>query len=170
MRSTVLLLALLVALPAAAASQLPAWVRPGARLRVTTAAGEPVVGSLVRADPDSFSLQVGTDDEVTIPLAAVSRMDVSRERGSQFGAGARTGLVVGASFGAVTILSNGDVGNKGLGALVFGGVFGLIGAGVGGLIGSAMPTDVWEPIAVDGARVWIAPTTDRVSVGLSFHL
>ena len=57
-----------------------------------------------------------------------------------------THKLTGASFGVLAIVGNDDVGNKGLGAVVFGAMFGLIGAGVGGVMGSQVPRDVWEPI------------------------
>lgn len=172
MRSVMFVFALLLAHPAAALAQLPEWLRPGARLRLTTdAARDPVVGTMVRFDADSVSLRVaGSADVVTIPSGSVSRADVSRERGTLAGKGAILGLWVGGGFGVAAILSDGDVGNKGLGALVFGTVFGLLGAGVGGLIGATVHRDVWEPLSLHDARLSVVPASGRVRVGLSFRL
>ena len=173
MRSRMLFVALLLACPGDAIGQLPEWLRPGARLRLTTgAAHEPVVGTLVRFDTDSVSLRaVEGAVPVTIPFASVSRAEVVRERGTMAGAGARFGLLAGAGFGVVAALTDAELGNKELGALVFGGVFGLLGAGVGGLIGSAVPRDVWEPLPLHEARLSVAPVSGGgLRFGLSFQL
>ena len=150
MRPALFLLAITLAQPNDAFAQLPTWLRPGARLRLTFVADhKPVIGTLVRFDRDSVRvLPDHRRSDVTISFSTVSRVDVSRERHTRAGAGMRTGFVLGAGFGVLGTVSNNDIGNKGLAALVFGGVFGLLGAGVGGLVGATISADEWEPIGV----------------------
>ena len=174
MRSTVLLLALLVARPHGVAGQLPAWVRPGARLRVTTGATSPsLIGVFVGSSRDSLAIIADQSSDTTrVGLDLPSLIEVSRERGTRAGQGALIGFLIGSGSVLFVIATSGDeVPPSALGTLL-GGVFGGLGAGIGGHIGSRMATDVWEPVTPSGesARLRITPARHGVSIGLSFKL
>ena len=173
MRSLLLLLLVLPLMAGDAVAQLPSWLRPGARLRVTTeAASGPLVGVLVGSSPDSIAIIADrTADTTRLALAAANRIEVSRERGSLAGRGARIGLLTGSGVVLLVIgTSNDENPPTALGTVILAGVFGGIGAGLGGLMGSSVATDVWEPVAQKSARLLIAPSRRGVSIGLSFKL
>jgi len=172
-RSTVLLLAFLVAGPTGVASQLPTWLRPGARLRVTTGAtSRQLIGVLVSSSPDSFAIIADhTNDTLRVGLAAPSRVEVSRERRTRAGTGATIGALLGSGLVLLVIgTSDDEVPPNAAGTLVLCGLFGGLGAGLGGLIGSGVATDVWEPIGQASARIRITPAWHGVSIGMSFKL
>lgn len=173
MRCIVLLLALLLIHPRDVASQLPTWVRPGARLRVTTAATSPsLIGVFVGSSRDSLAIITDHSVDTTrVGLNAARRIEVSRERRTRAGLGARIGLLTGAGAVLLVIAGSGDdVPPSAAGTLLLCGAFGGLGAGVGGLIGSGVATDVWEPVAPESARLHITPGRRGVSIGLSFKL
>jgi hypothetical protein len=171
-RST-LLLAFLLALPGGAVGQLPGWLRPGARLRVTPRdASAPLVGVYVGSSTGSFTIVPDHgSDTVRVSLGLSGTIEVSRERRSYGGRGARIGAVVGSGMVLVVIASSDDeVPPSGLGTLVLCGIFGGMGAGLGGLIGSGFGRDTWEPIGPESARLLIAPASHGMSIGVSLKL
>jgi hypothetical protein len=172
-RRFILPIAFAFAAVAPAAGQIPQWVRPGARLRLTID-GEPrpIVATLVRVDGESVSVQPNGRKPMQLASSSLRKLEISREHGTAAGKGLRYGFVAGFSFGALVILADDEVGNKGLGVLAFGGVFGGIGAGLGGLIGSGIPTDQWVPIgpAATSVRPRIGVGAQRVTLGLSISL
>ena len=172
MRSLLLLLLVLPLMAGDALGQLPSWLRPGARLRVTGATSPPLVGVLVRSSPDSVAIIADhTADTIRVALAVANRIEVSRERRSRAGRGARIGLLTGSGLVMLVIgTSNDQKPPDALGTMVLCGLFGGLGAGLGGLIGSGVATDVWEPIAHESARFQITPSRRGVSIGLSFKL
>jgi hypothetical protein len=173
MRSIVLLLAFLVARPSSVASQLPTWLRPGARLRVTTGTTSPrLIGVLVSSSPDSFVIIADHNaDTMRVGLTVASRIEVSRERRTRAGQGGRIGGLLGSGLVLLVIGTSGDeVPPSTAGTVLLCGVFGGLGAGLGGLIGSGLATDVWEPIARESARFQIKPALHGVSIGMSFKL
>lgn len=173
MRFSVLLLALLVAGTSGSASQLPSWVRPGARLRVTTGATSPsLIGVFVGSSRDSLAIIADhTADTMRVGLDVASRIEVSRERRTQAGKGARIGFLTGGAAVLLVIATSNDQNPpEPIGTVILCGVFGAMGAGLGGLIGSGVATDVWEPIAPGSARLHIVPARHGVSIGMSFRL
>ena len=153
--------------------QVPTWVRPGTRLRIIAdSLHRPVVGKLIRSDADSIILEPDGRKPVAIAVTSVHSTELSREHGNAAGKGLRIGFLTGFSFGALLILADDEVGNKGLGALVFGGVFGGIGAGLGGLIGAGVPTDQWVPLtpAATSFQPRVGVGAKRLTLGLSISL
>lgn len=155
------------------AGQLPSWVRPGTWLRLTTDNDRrPVIATLVQADAESVIVQPSGRKPLRVAFSAVRSIDVSREHGNAAGKGLRIGFLTGFSFGALMILGDDDVGNKGLGVLAFGGIFGGIGAGLGGLIGAGVPTDQWVPLspAATSFHPRVGVGAKRLILGLSLSL
>jgi hypothetical protein len=105
----------------------------------------------------------GRDVQVTLPRASLSRLEVSRGRRSHSTLkGAGTGMVIGATLGALIGLASGDDrGNcfvcfraqdkAGMGALVLGTLGGLVGAGAG-----AQDVERWETVAPRPAKLRVS--------------
>ncbi len=160
---------------------------PGARVRLyasQTADGRygRFVGQIVSRVPDSLTLKPEDDLPVVVPVASITRLEVSRGRRSNWAEGAGIGLLVGAATGAIIGLASGDdppcprsgwfcsrwtAGTKaGALAVVFGGVGGVIGL----IIGASTTTERWVEVPLDRLRVSFAPQRDgRFALGLSMR-
>ena len=138
--------------PLAAQSKLPIAVDQ--RVRLWTEAAEAVTGRVVAVTPETLQVAQDGRDPVTVAVATVRRVDVSRG-GSSKGAGARKGALWGAiiagSIGAISLgLQHDAVGEDGSSVgeavalgLWSGGLFGgLIGAG----IGAARAGEKWDQV------------------------
>lgn len=137
--------------PAAAQAGLPVAVDQ--RVRVWTASAEALTGRVVAIAPDTLRLAVEGRDPVTVPVATVRRVEVSRQssRGARARKWAIRGAVISGVLGAISLgLQHEQVGENGssagkaaaLGAFS-GGLFGgLIGAGLGAAGGG----DRWEQV------------------------
>ncbi len=155
---------------------------PGARVRLyasQTADGRYgwFVGRIVRWVPDSLTLKPEDDLPVVVPVASITRLEVSRGRRSNWAEGAGIGLLVGAATGAIIgLASDPNCGGfapcftaeslaAGL-AVVFGGVGGVIGL----IIGASTTTERWVEVPLDRLRVSFAPQRDgRFALGLSMR-
>lgn len=150
----VLLLILGCLLPAGAAAQV--FLPPaGARVRVTLASSEKLVGTLSGAHRDTLLVRpVDAQEARALPLGTLTRLEVSRGIESRTGRGALIGLVSGAAAGAASgmIVCAGDnCVNSGEDlttlvpvALGIGG--GVVGAGVGALLGSGFHGENWATV------------------------
>jgi MFS family permease len=104
-----------------------------------------------------------------LPLASVTRLEVSRGRKSHTLIGLGIGFIGGAAIGGLVATGfdegGGDWGNYFLvGAAIGGAAFGAIGAGIGALVKS----DRWEEVPLDQLRVSLVPQRDgRFALGLS---
>ncbi len=127
----------------------------GDKVRVTTDK-ERVVGYLTAIEGDQLTL----DASLVLPLASVTRLEVSRGQKSMAGRGALIGAGAGAVAGVVTGLAvcaasscGFEADLTGVVALVLGAGGALVGAGIGALIGSFIKTDRWETVPLDRIRV-----------------
>jgi hypothetical protein len=138
--------------PLAAQSKLPVAIDQ--RVRLWTEAAEAVTGRVVAVTPETVQVAQDGRDPVTVAVATVRRVEVSRG-GSSKGAGARKGALWGAiisgTIGAISLgLQHDSVGEDGSSVgeavalgLWSGGLFGgLIGAG----IGAARAGEKWEQV------------------------
>ncbi len=127
----------------------------GDKVRVTTDK-ERVVGYLTASERDQLTL----DSRLVLPLASVTRLEVSRGQKSMAGRGALIGAGAGAVAGVVTGLAvcaasscGFEADLTGVVALVLGAGGALVGAGIGALIGSGTKVDRWETVQLDRIRV-----------------
>lgn len=138
--------------PLAAQSKLPVAIDQ--RVRLWTEAAEAVTGRVVAVTPETLQVAQDGRDPVTVAVATVRRVEVSRG-GSSKGAGARKGALWGAiiagTIGAISLgLQHDTVGEDGSSVgeavalgLWSGGLFGgLIGAG----IGAARAGEKWDQV------------------------
>jgi hypothetical protein len=147
-------------------------LEPDTRIRMTVASSlRPVTGVVVAHRGDTLIVRTDADGRtMTVPLAQVIRLDVSRgattntRRGAVVGLG--SGALVGLVLGAVTYKKPDcsdvpfclDFG-PGPDMLVGASLGGVAGAFVGAVIGSAR-TEIWEPaegILDERTRLGIAP-------------
>ncbi|MDH5805444.1 MAG: hypothetical protein OEZ54_09740 [Gemmatimonadota bacterium] len=175
MRSLILTLVVALTLPtlrlAAQQDSLP--LNPGDRVRVTSSALRHGVGTGI-VDRFEFETIFFTHQNLAVPVATVTKVEVSRERG------AKTGRVLGypilgmlgVGFAGALIMyaqcapCNFDMEPlaPGLG-LIFGGMIGFF----GGLIIGLIPTERWEEIPLE--RLKFGETSSGytgVSMSLSF--
>ena len=137
----------------------------------TTAVGNLVWMRPARRRGEETVIQIND----TIPLTAVERLEVYRQRagGRRIGEGMLVGLLVGVAGGALVgrsaDCSNGDA-MCGLYTLVTAAGGGLFGGLVGGIVGSTMrrpPVGSWEAVAVP-RRGSVAPARRGVLVSVPF--
>jgi hypothetical protein len=170
------LLSALIAVPGVVAQATS--LTPGARIRVSAPSREIQnrPGTLVRVTPDSLTIDFRRNaGPVTVPLDALSRLDVStgKRRQAGFWRGAGIGfLITGAIVGA-TVLATRDCGEDcQVPLLIYGGSGLVLGTIVGGVIGSRRAPDRWEafplgrPTAV--SRVIDRPAGARVAFSIPF--
>ena len=162
-------------------------VRPGDRVRVThecrtTVRQDPLGKTHTRCRKDKGTLAAATADSIvlgvdergtqlTLPVASVTRLEVSRGRKSRVALGAGIGALTGAATLAVigANLNVCDGGYEGACAGVGAGVGAVGGALVGLVIGAVTKTDRWEEVPLDQLRVSLAPQRDgQFALGLSF--
>jgi hypothetical protein len=164
-----LLFTIVVAVPSALHSQdalVRAWpVAVGSRVRVLTPAFGEEEGTAVSVTRDLLVLRP-TDDTAyqPIPLAQITKLDVSTgtysRKGTLAGVGFLFGAGVGAILGAVsypkptcdsrveTCFNNlVGPGSRKSSAIVGGAILGLLGAAVGAFVG-AQPSDTWAPVTL----------------------
>jgi hypothetical protein len=161
---------MIASIPAPSFAQAVESLTAGTRIRVkTTAPNEWRVGYIKSVDssaivltPRSISENKATPAEAahpwTLPLASVSRVEISRGRGPRT---ARTiaGAVLGGISGGLLLFVIGDratqctnCDSSGIGGIA-GPLFGLpIGLALGAIIGFATTRERWEPVSVSGAR------------------
>ena len=148
----VLLVVSQLTVPLAAQSKLPVAIDQ--RVRLWTEAAEAVTGRVVAVTPETLQVAQDGRDPVTVAVATVRRVEVSRG-GQSKGAGAKKGALWGAiilgTIGAISLgLQHDTVDEDGSSAgeavalgLWSGGLFGgLIGAG----IGAARAGEKWDQV------------------------
>ncbi len=137
-------------------------VAPGDRVRVTAwsvVPGRPV-GTIVSLGADTCVVALeGRAEPLMLPLASVTRLEVSRGQRSNVGKGALTGGLIGTALG---LLVGGYVstdpeffGEDAFAKTVA--VLGGVGAGVGLLIGAMSRSDRWQEVPLDRLRVSTVP-------------
>ncbi len=152
---------------AAISAQEPPQVEPGARVRVTAAdnAIRNRVGTLRVLNADSIVLE----DGLMLPLASVTRLEVSR-RTANVTPGVVVGFLAGAAIGAVWGASATRGIEEGATAitLLAAGIGSVVGAGIGGIVGLGIRTDRWEEVPSHRLRVNPTPQRSvRLALGLS---
>ena len=182
--------------PASARVAAP-LVHPGARVRVfvadTTRAasrtGEPTSGGAVKSErliasfvefgDESITIRrQGRDEPSTIPLEHIHRLEVSEERKSRAGGGARIGLLAGIGGGIIAgliVCDDGECEEAESGtdftavvSTVLGLGGGLVGAGLGALTGSFFHSERWAAVPLPNARFGLrSPGRGEMRVGLT---
>jgi hypothetical protein len=150
-------------------------VAPGDRVRVTapTIDRDPLVGTLVSMGPDTCVLEVeGRAEPLALPLAPVTRLEVSRGQKSHTLWGAGIGLVAGGAAGAAigSASSRGDE-YSGLVTLAYAAGGAWLGLLFGTAIGAVIRTERWELVDLQPVRVGLTPHGRRglaVSVSVAF--
>jgi hypothetical protein len=171
--ASLLLTMIVVAVPSALHAQeamVRVWpVAVGSRVRVVTPAFGTQEGIAVSATTDSLIFRPADDTaHEPLPLAQITRLDLSTGTYSRKGMFAGIGFLMGAGVGAVagaasypkptcdtrlqTCFNNlvGPRSRKGS-AILGGALVGLLGAAVGAFVG-AQPSDTWAPVALPYSR------------------
>lgn len=165
-RISVLVVALAMTVPASARAQQEPGVRPGDRVRLTAPALglDRFEGTLAALEAEPRTLTVEAEDTtVTVPIDALTRLDVSRGKASR-AAGLLAGAAAGALLGAVIGSSLGEedcppesfapCADKGDTALIGGVLGGAVGAGIGYRVTGGTR---WVPLSLQSLEVSIHP-------------
>jgi hypothetical protein len=147
------------------AAQQPA-LEAGTRVRIHTAgATTPLTGTVAYRDPGRVAVLRAPADTAFVPFTAITRVEVSTGRRSNFGAGAKWGALVGAGAGALlglAAMSEDGFFEIGAEAVPIGALAGgFLGGAVGGLLGALTTSERWAPGA---AAVALTAGGDRVGV------
>ena len=161
MRTATLSALVLLILVQPVAAQVGA--RVGDRVRVFTSSGDRHTGTIAVITSSSLRLDDGTG--LSVPLADVDRLQVSRGQQSRALRGLAVGTGLGVGLGAVVgalYYPTDDAGCPefdGRGACVVGWsvVFGAVGLVVGVVTGALSKTDRWEDVAVGQFSFSLAP-------------
>jgi hypothetical protein len=152
-----------------------ARVAPGARVRVTHPAEGTRVGTALAITDDLLFVRWSNDsDTVGVPLAEVTRLDVSDGRNThrtlkRTGIGIVAGAGLGAIIGAVStdksqpFITQGEL--AGVGALLVGTLGGLM-----GLVSGVLQSEPWQEVPLDRSRVGIVATPGGHGTRLGFAL
>ncbi len=185
MRHATMLVVILAFVPlASATAQVPPPVKVGDRVRVTAPDLGRREGTVRLLTTDSLVMrpeyvfvmrpEYVTPNRLAIPLASVTRLELSRPGGSQAGQGALNGLAIGILGGAVAaaaLCENGsDFLEVAVGTCVLAGAV-IVGAGgalVGAIVGAMITGTRWEEVPLDQFRVNLGPQRDgRWGLGAS---
>ena len=165
-----------LALALLTAGTLPAQqlgLTEGTRVRIHTAgAAIPVTGTIAYRAPDGVAVLRAPSDTAYVPLAAITRVDVSTGRRSNAGRGAKVGGLIGVGLGALLGMAamaedDGyfDYGAEAIPTGMLGG--GLLGVTAGVIIGALSSREQWTPGL---EAIAVSPAADGVAVSarLSF--
>lgn len=176
----VLLMAMVIAVPVAAAGEGPA-IEPGARVRVTASAPGHfqgvAVGTLTDINSTSVTIVDSERGSITqLPLESIKRLEVSQGRHRH----TRMGLLIGGAFGLalVPLVLSADCRgtdweprtcNKDETAALAVANFAVFG-GIGALIGHSRQTEAWTETPVQRLRMTVRPLRGggRVALTLTF--
>ncbi len=165
------------ALPNALAQKV-APLQPGQRVRVHSALARTpeLIGGVQSVGPDTLVVRYvdgGASMATAIPLAYVTRLEVSRGQRSHWvrglviglAAGATTGVILGATSEGDWLFSKSDLAL--MGAVVMAPIGGLVGLGIGAL----MRTERWETVSLPrpAKSVTLAPRR-RLALGVRLTL
>ena len=161
-------MALLLVSPAQAQEPDPAPLL-GQRVRVSTPSGPSVTGRLVEQDGTRLVVSDAKGSLTAIPVADVSRLEVSAGRKSKALLGAVIGAAVGLGVGlwaATTWCAESGCDNEAGGVLVLG----AGGAGLGALVGAAIKIEKWQPVLANHPQSRFAPGSSgwRASLRVRF--
>ncbi len=176
MRQATILVAILAFVPlTSATAQEPPPVKVGDQVRVTATDLGRREGTVQLLTTDSLVMrpEYGAPNRLAIPLASVTRLELSTPGGSRAGRGALIGLALGGFGGAAaagTACGNSTLfeDDAGACAAIGFGVFGASGALVGAIVGSMITGGRWEEVPLDRLRLQVAPQRDGwFGLGLS---
>lgn len=156
----------------------PAALAPGARVRITQAGQQPRVATVVAHTRDTLLVRwPDLTNTVAVPVAEISRLDVSTGRHRNLVKGMVLGTVGGAAVGALVgaLAYQPCTGNcldlfdREGSALLGGALLGTLGFVVGTLAG--LPShDTWQRVSLDGGRVAVAVRSRAQGAGLGVAL
>jgi hypothetical protein len=170
---SLLCLALLALVPTATAVAQVAPLTAGQRVRVTA----PELG--IHKLPALFQERRGdvlvlrADSTVSLPVTAVTQLEVHDGRHGHLWRGVGVGALAGAAAGVLAGPALSQCPSQGcdtspvLQSAVGGVAFGLAGGLVGGLVGALAKTDRWVDLPLDQVRVSIAERRVVVGAGVS---
>lgn len=172
-RISPLLTALVLTASADLLAQQAPPVAPGDRVRVTTRTK--LVGNLVTLSADTCVLHVeGRDASLSLPIASLTKFEVSRGRKSNALKGLGIGFLGGAAVGALIGLGLDEEGGEvsaGTWALIGAAPGAVVGAVVGVAVGASTKTDRWEVVPLERLRVSMIPRRNgavAIRVSLAF--
>ncbi len=146
----------------------------GDKVRVTTDK-ERVVGYLTAIEGEQLTLDTTfrrLDTSLVLPLASVTKFEVSRGQNSKAGMGALVGLIVGAGVGAafgIGLCNSFPQDDNCVGDGVVGGLLlALPTAGLGALIGLTIKVERWKTVPLDRIRVGLIPRGGGLEVSAKF--
>jgi hypothetical protein len=180
------LLLLLTARPDALVGQAAApaaSLYPGARVRIARIDEKPLVAVVIARMADTLVVRApGLAKPLALPLAEISRLDVSTGRHRNLGKGIFVGIVAGGAIGAGLGAASyepctsteflgclGSASDRGESATIGGILGGALGLVAGSLIGAARQ-DTWKRVPLDGRRVAVTVRPRGHGAGLGIAL
>lgn len=171
-----LLTAILVCLASPAAAQDQLTYEPGLRVRVETRSmpDARIVGTLRSWTGDSIVIESDADQAgglVSLPVHDVTRVDISEGTRSQWGKGARYGLLggtlIGLGLGAAGCEESGFIMTREECIFSLGMGMAFVGAVVGSAVGIFVRTERWEQVSLVRARISIVPHRGGAAVAVT---
>ena len=152
-------------------AQIPDWLAPGHRVRISAAGvAKPIVGVVARRMGDSVLLVAG-GVQTRLAAGSIDQMEVSRALRRRTARGAAVGLVAGALVGIVAGAREGvRSGDTPARAFVGAIGFGAFGAPIGALFGSMFPIELWTRVYPLQKRSIVSLGPTGTHVGLSFPI
>ena len=165
------------------AAQSASSIRPGTRVRITQTGQKARVATMVSTGTDTVLVRwAETTGAVAVPLAEVSRLDVSTGRHRNLVKGAVLGTLGGAALGAVAAAATFEPCTSTapfgcFGAFESRGEAGVAGAALAGAVGLVVGTVIgmrshesWHRVPLDARRVAVAVTPRGRATGLGVTL
>ena len=142
----------------------------GTRIRTTPRAHDDpyIMGKLVAQSGDTLVIEVPAEDTARVPLASLSRLEVSDGMHGHWGRGAGYGLLVGAAGGAGIGAAAIDSEWRAVGALLGAGTGALLGFLIGGGIGQSVERERWKPAPGWELSFSAQPTARGVGIAIRF--
>ena len=173
-RSFAALLAGLFMVPQAISAQA---VTAGTRVRVTHPGEGTRTGTVVGLTADTLEVRLAGHSEAShLPLAQVTRLDVSLGTQRRLARFAGIGFLAGGTLGAVTgAIAESDCEGElfcagpGGGAIIGGAFFGAVG-GIIGLIAGAVPSEKWERVPLESRRISLITPSGGHGHGVGLRL
>jgi len=173
-RSFAALLAGLFLVPQAISAQA---VTAGTRVRVTHPGEGTRTGTVVGLTADTLEVRLAGHSEAShLPLAQVTRLDVSLGTQRRLARFAGIGFLAGGTLGAVTgALAESNCEGElfcagpGGGAIIGGAFFGAVG-GIIGLIAGAVPSEKWERVPLESRRISLITPSGSHGHGVGLRL
>jgi len=152
-------------------------ITPGMRVRVTHPGEGTSTGTLVGLTADTLEVRLEGHSEAShMPLAQVTRLDVSLGKERRLARFAGIGFLAGGTLGAVTgalaesdcegeLFCAGPAGGAVIGGVFFGAVGGII-----GLIAGAAPSEKWARVPLERRRISLVTPSGSHGHGVGLRL